>query len=193
MNRSFWAMVTGREPADMRIDNVRIVDVFSGEIREGSVSVGQGRILGFSRLEAREVVDGQGRWLLPGFIDGHVHVESSMLSPSRFAGMVLVSGTTTIVADPHEIANVAGVSGIRYMLEASRKLPLDMRIMLPSCVPAIPVEDAGAVLRAEDIAPLLSDKKVGGACGNDECSRGAWRRCRCSGKNGTNAGGGQVD
>lgn len=162
MNRSFWAMVTGREPADMRIDNVRIVDVFSGEIREGSVSVGQGRILGFSRLEAREVVDGQGRWLLPGFIDGHVHVESSMLSPSRFAGMVLVSGTTTIVADPHEIANVAGVSGIRYMLEASRKLPLDMRIMLPSCVPAIPVEDAGAVLRAEDIAPLLSDEKVGG-------------------------------
>ena len=75
MNRSFWAMVTGREPADMRIDNVRIVDVFSGEIREGSVSVGQGRILGFSRLEAREVVDGQGRWLLPGFIDGHVHVD----------------------------------------------------------------------------------------------------------------------
>lgn len=162
MNRDFWAMATGRAPADLRIDNVRIVDVFSGEIREGSVSIGQGRILGFSRHEAREVVDGEGRYLLPGLIDGHVHIESSMLCPSRFAELVLPFGTTTIVADPHEIANVKGLDGIRYMLEASRNLPLDVRIMLPSCVPALHLEDAGAVLGAEDILPLLSEKSVGG-------------------------------
>lgn len=162
MNKRFWAMVTGREPADVRIDNVRIVDVFSGEIREGSVSIGEGRILGFGPFEAGEVVDGEGRWLLPGLIDGHVHIESSMLCPARFAELVLPFGTTTVVADPHEIANVKGMEGIRYMLEASRDLPLDVRIMLPSCVPALPVEDAGAVLRAEDIAPLLSEARVGG-------------------------------
>ncbi len=162
MNKEFWSMATGRTPADFRIDNVRIVDVFSGEIREGSVSVGQGRILGFGALEAREVVDGRGAFLLPGFIDGHVHIESSMLCPARFAELVLPFGTTTVMADPHEIANVKGMEGIRYMLEASRELPLDVRIMLPSCVPALPVEDAGAVLRAGDIAPLLADDKVGG-------------------------------
>ena len=162
MNRDFWAAATGRMAADLRIDNVRIVDVFSGEIREGSVSVAQGRILGFSRFEAGEVVDGEGRFLLPGLIDGHVHIESSMLCPSRFAELVLPFGTTTIVADPHEIANVKGLEGIRYMLEASRNLPLDVRIMLPSCVPALPVEDAGAVLGAEEILPLLSEEGVGG-------------------------------
>lgn len=162
MNKQFWAMVTGREPADVRIDNVRIVDVFSGEIREGSVSMGMGRILGLGPFEARKVVDGKGRWLLPGLIDGHVHIESSMLCPARFAELVLPFGTTTVVADPHEIANVKGMEGIRYMLEASKDLPLDVRIMLPSCVPALPVEDAGAVLRAEDIAPLLSEERVGG-------------------------------
>ena len=162
MNKEFWSMATGRTPADFRIDNVRIVDVFSGEIREGSVSVGQGRILGFGALEAREVVDGRGAFLLPGFIDGHVHIESSMLCPARFAELVLPFGTTTVMADPHEIANVKGMDGIRYMLEASRDLPLDVRVMLPSCVPALPGEDAGAVLRAGDIAPLLADDKVGG-------------------------------
>ena len=162
MSKDFWAMATGRMPADVRIDNVRIVDVFSGEIRDGSVSVGQGRILGFEGFDAREVVDGGGRWLLPGLIDGHVHIESSMLCPARFAELVLPFGTTTVVADPHEIANVTGMDGIRYMLKASKDLPLDVRIMLPSCVPALPVEDAGAVLRAEDIAPMLSEEKVGG-------------------------------
>ena len=162
MNREFWAMAAGRMPADVRIDNVRVVDVFGGTVREGCVCFGQGRILGFSPLEAREVVDGGGHYLLPGFIDGHVHIESSMLCPARFAEMVLPFGTTTVMADPHEIANVKGMAGLRYMLEASRRLPLDVRIMLSSCVPALPVEDAGAVLHARDIAPLLADEKVGG-------------------------------
>lgn len=162
MNKDFWAMATGRMPADLRIDNVRIVDVFSGEVREGSVSVGQGKILGFGACEAREVVDGKGHFLLPGFIDGHVHIESSMLCPARFAELVLPFGTTTVMADPHEIANVKGMDGINYMLNASRDLPLDVHIMLPSCVPALPLEDAGAVLRADDIAPLLAEDKVNG-------------------------------
>lgn len=162
MNASFFDMVTGRAPADLRIDNVRIVNVFSGTVEEGCVCAGEGRILGFSRLEARDVVDGRGRYLLPGFIDGHVHIESSMLCPARFAELVLPFGTTTVMADPHEIANVKGIEGIRYMLEASRGLPLDVRIMLSSCVPALPVEDAGAVLSAADLSPLLSDPRVGG-------------------------------
>lgn len=113
-------------------------------------------------MPAREVTDAGGAYLLPGLIDGHVHIESSMLCPARFAELVLPRGTTTVIADPHEIANVRGVDGIRYMLEASRSLPLDVRIMLPSCVPALPFEDAGAVLRAADLAELLDDEKVAG-------------------------------
>ena len=162
MEASYFEMAVGRIPADLRIDNVHIVDVLSGEIRFGSVCVGGGRILGFSKLEAREVVDGEGAYLIPGLIDGHVHIESSMLCPARFAELVLPFGTTTIVADPHEIANVKGVAGLRYMLEASRELPLSVRLMLSSCVPALPVEDSGAVLEAADLEALIADPGVGG-------------------------------
>lgn len=158
----FLEQAAGRAEADLRIDNAMVADVFSGEFFPSSVCVGQGRILGFSRLPAREVTDAGGAYLLPGLIDGHVHIESSMLCPARFAELVLPRGTTTVIADPHEIANVRGVDGIRYMLEASRGLPLDVRIMLPSCVPALPIEDAGAVLRAADLAELLDDEKVAG-------------------------------
>ena len=162
MEASYVAMVTGRAPAELRIENVQIVDVLSGEIRKGTVCVGAGRILGFSEMEAREVVDGQGAYLIPGLIDGHVHIESSMLCPARFAELILPFGTTTVVADPHEIANVKGMDGLRYMLEASRELPLSVRVMLSSCVPALPVEDSGAVLEAADLALLLADPDVGG-------------------------------
>jgi len=162
MDASYFNMVTGRTPAELRIDNVHIVDVFSGEVRSGSVCIGKGRILGFSQLDALEVMDGQGAYLIPGLIDGHVHIESSMLCPARFAELILPFGTTTVVADPHEIANVKGMDGLRYMLEASRGLPLSVRIMLSSCVPALPVEDSGATLEAADLAPLLSDPDVGG-------------------------------
>lgn len=158
----FIEQAAGRAEADLRIDNAMVADVFSGEFFPSSVSVGQGRILGFSRLPAREVVDAGGAYLLPGLIDGHVHIESSMLCPARFAELVLPRGTTTVIADPHEIANVKGAEGVRYMLEASRGLPLDVRIMLPSCVPALPIEDAGAVLGAADLAALSGDEKVAG-------------------------------
>ncbi|MBQ8664825.1 MAG: adenine deaminase [Mailhella sp.] len=162
MAASYFDMVTGRAPAELRIDNARIVDVFSGEIRNGSVCIGAGRILGFSAREAEEVVDAQGGYLLPGLIDGHVHIESSMLCPARFAETILPFGTTTVMADPHEIANVKGMAGLRYMLEASRDLPLSVKVMLSSCVPALPVEDAGAVLTAGELAPLMADPGVGG-------------------------------
>ena len=162
MAASYFDMITGRAPAELRIDNARIVDVFSGEIRPGCVCVGAGRILGFSAREAKEVVDAQGGYLLPGLIDGHVHIESSMLCPARFAETILPFGTTTVMADPHEIANVKGMAGLRYMLEASRDLPLSVKVMLSSCVPALPVEDAGAVLSASELAPLMADPGVGG-------------------------------
>ena len=162
MSASYFEMATGRAPAELRIENVRIVDVLSDEVRLGCVCIGDGRILGFSPMEALEVLDGQGAYLIPGLIDGHVHIESSMLCPARFAELVLPFGTTTIVADPHEIANVKGMDGLRYMLEASRDLPLSVRIMLSSCVPALPIEDNGATLEAADLAPMLSDPDVGG-------------------------------
>ncbi|MBR4423590.1 MAG: adenine deaminase [Mailhella sp.] len=158
----FFAMASGRVPADLRIDNARVVDVFSGEVFEDSVRVGMGRILGFGMQDARRVVDARGHCLIPGLIDAHVHIESSMLSPRGFAELVLPSGTTTVIADPHEIANVRGTAGVRWMIDAARELPLDVRFMLPSCVPCLRSEDAGAVLEAQDLAPFADDPHVGG-------------------------------
>ena len=152
----------GRSPADLLITNAKLVDVLTGEIRETDVSVGGGKILGFSHTEAVKVVDARGAYLLPGLIDAHIHIESSMVSPARFAGLVLPHGTTSVVADPHEIANVHGLEGIRYMLENGRHLPLNIFIALPSCVPATPFEDSGAVLSAEELEELIDDPKVTG-------------------------------
>ena len=128
---SFFEQATGREPADLRIDNALVADVFSGEFFSSSVCVGKGRILGFSEMPAREVLDAEGRYLLPGLIDGHVHIESSMLCPARFAELVLPRGTTTIIADPHEIANVKGLEGIRYMLVSGDFLNFRPALILP--------------------------------------------------------------
>ena len=152
----------GRSPADLLILNAKLVDVLTGEIRETDVSVGGGKILGFARTEAVKTIDAQGAYLLPGLIDAHIHIESSMVSPARFAGLVLPRGTTSVVADPHEIANVHGLEGIRYMLEIGRHLPLNIFIALPSCVPATPFEDAGATLAAEELEELIDDPKVTG-------------------------------
>ena len=152
----------GRSPADLLILNAKLVDVLTGEIRETDVSVGGGKILGFARTEAVKTIDAQGAYLLPGLIDAHIHIESSMVSPARFAGLVLPRGTTSVVADPHEIANVHGLEGIRYMLENGRHLPLNIFIALPSCVPATPFEDAGATLAAEELEELIDDPKVTG-------------------------------
>lgn len=155
-------MASGRAPVDLVVRNARIVDVFSQRIVEAPLAIGGGRFLGFFETEARTTLDAEGRYLLPGLIDGHVHIESSLVSPAQFARLVLARGTTAVIADPHEIANVCGLAGLRYMLDATRDLPLDVRLALPSCVPATPFENAGAVLDAAALATLMDDPRVAG-------------------------------
>lgn len=153
-------MAAGRKPADLVLVNARIVDVFTRDIVQGNLAVGQGRILGIGDYDGNNIVDMQGRFILPGFIDAHVHIESSMLSPRRFAQCVLARGTTTVIADPHEIANVLGLDGLHYMLQATQDLPLNVLFMLPSCVPATPFENSGATLTAEDLAQVIDAQRV---------------------------------
>jgi adenine deaminase len=149
-------MAMGREPVDLVIENVRVVNVFSGSVMETCVAIGDGHIVALGDRRACQRINAQGRYMIPGLIDAHVHIESSMMTPQHFAATILPHGTTTIVADPHEIANVLGAGGIRYMLDATRDIPLDVRIMLPSCVPATPFEHSGAELTAKDLAPLMN-------------------------------------
>jgi adenine deaminase len=147
-------------PAELVIKNAKIIDVFNQEIMEADVAVECGVIVGIGEYEGKTVIDANGRYLAPGFIDGHVHIESAMVTPPEFAKVVLPHGVTTIIADPHEIANVSGLEGIQFMLDSSDGLPLHVYIMLPSCVPATPFENAGASLLAEDLAPLFSHARV---------------------------------
>lgn len=144
---------------DLCLRGGRVLDVFSGRFRAVDVLVGGGRVLGFGGA-ARRTVDVDGMVLVPGLIDTHVHIESSQLSPTSFARAVLAHGTTTVVADPHEIANVLGTDGIRYMLDATAGLPLRVLFMVPSCVPASPFDAAGATLDANEVARLLTWDRV---------------------------------
>ncbi len=150
----------GEAPADLLIKNARVVNVFTGEILETHVAIVGGRIAGLGDYEAKAVEDLQETYLCPGFIDAHVHIESSMVPPDEYARVVVPRGTTTVVCDPHEIANVLGLAGIRFMIDNARDLPLDVRVMAPSCVPATDMETSGARLLAKDLATLLSDPKV---------------------------------
>jgi len=136
------------------------VDVILGEIRQGDLAVAGGYIVGFGARKAEEIIDLKGKYLVPGLIDAHVHIESSQLSPAEFARAVLPHGTTCVIADPHEIANVLGLRGIRYMLRATESLPLRVFFMAPSCVPSSPLENAGATLSAEEIKEVLSWDRV---------------------------------
>ncbi len=155
-----FAVAKGEEPADLLFVNARLVDVLSGEIRRGELAVAGGYIVGFGAREARRVVDLKGKYIAPGLIDAHVHIESSQVSPAEFARAVLPHGTTCVVADPHEIANVLGLKGIEYMLRATEALPLRIFFMAPSCVPASPLENSGAVLSADDVREVLSWDRV---------------------------------
>jgi len=150
----------GEKPADMVLKNAQVVNVFSGDIHETDVAIFDGIIVGLGEYEAKTIIDLGGNYLCPGFIDGHVHIESSMVIPSEFAACVVPLGTTSVVADPHEIANVLGLDGIRFMMEASRNLPLSVYIMLPSCVPATDMETSGAKLYSPDLAMFLNQEEV---------------------------------
>jgi adenine deaminase len=150
-------IASGDGMADLLIKNGRVVDVFSGEIEKKDVAIYGGMIVGFGDYEARKIIDIKGDFLCPGLIDGHVHIESSMVTIPEFARAVLLHGTTSVVTDPHEIANVLGREGIRFMAESAKGVPLNVFIMVPSCVPATHMETSGATLKAADLKPLLKE------------------------------------
>lgn len=156
----FVRVARGLEKADLVIKNCNYVNVFTGKIDYGDIGICDGYIIGVGNYEGEEEIDLAGRYLCPGLIDGHVHIESSMLTPSGFACAVLPHGTTTVIADPHEIANVCGVAGIEYMLAASKASGIDVHLMLPSCVPSTDFENAGAILSVEDLVPLMNREGV---------------------------------
>jgi len=156
----FRKAARGVHPCDLLLTNTRIVDVFSGEIAAGSVAVAAGRIVGIGDYPARTTVDLGGRFVAPGFIDAHVHIESAMTCVAEFARAVAVRGTTAVVADPHEIANVLGADGIRYMLASAIDQPINVFYALPSCVPATDMETAGARLSAVDLEPFFQDPRI---------------------------------
>ena len=154
------AVANGEEPADLVLKNARLVNVFSGEIFPANVAIAGGRVLGWGDYEGKQIIDLEGKYVCPGFIDAHVHIESSMVTPAQFARAVVPHGTTSVVTDPHEIANVLGMEGIRFMLDASRDIPLNVFVMASSCVPATQMETAGASITADDISTLLEEDRV---------------------------------
>ncbi|QIZ06691.1 adenine deaminase [Priestia megaterium] len=154
------SVASKREPADTVIKNGKIIDVFNGEIIEGDIAIVDGYFAGIGDYEGNRVIDANGRFISPAFIDGHVHIESSMVTPNEFAKVLLPHGVTTIIADPHEIANVLGTDGIQYMLDSSENLPFDFFFMLPSCVPATEFENSGATLNAGDLKPFYQQPRV---------------------------------
>jgi adenine deaminase len=153
-------VANGKDKADLLLKNAEIVNVFTGEIIRDHVAVAKDKIVGFGNYSAHKKIDLEGKYLCPGLIDGHVHIESSLLSVPEYARAVVPHGTTTVIADPHEIANVLGLDGIRYMLESSRNLPLDIHITLPSCVPATHLETTGARLNASDLSLLIGEERI---------------------------------
>ncbi|PKM70448.1 MAG: adenine deaminase, partial [Firmicutes bacterium HGW-Firmicutes-18] len=150
----------GEELAEMVLKNCRVINVYSGEIEDADIAIEDGMILGVGKYSGKIEHDLKYAYVAPGFIDGHVHIESSMLTPPGFAKIILPKGTTTIIADPHEIANVSGKAGIQFMLDASEKIPLNVMMMIPSCVPATIDENSGAVITADDIKTFLGHPKV---------------------------------
>ncbi len=150
----------GDRPVDLLFRRGKVVNVFTGELDSTSVAVFDGVVVGFGERQANETVELDGGILAPGFIDGHFHLESSLLTPAEFARAVLPHGTTTVVADPHEIANVAGIAGVQFMLEASEDIGLEVFYMAPSCVPATHLETAGAELSGDDIEKLAQHRRV---------------------------------
>jgi len=152
----------GREPADLVLKNATYVNVFSNELCHADIAVAEGLIVGMGQYSGVVEEDMTGKIVLPGFLDAHIHLESSLVSPKEFVKAVLPHGTTTVITDPHEIANVMGTDGIEYMLQATEGLPVDVRFMLPSCVPATPLDESGAVLDYRAIDSFYAHPRVQG-------------------------------
>lgn len=156
-----WVEIArGLIKAEKVLKNCQIVNVFNGKIEEGDIAIQEGLIVGVGSYEGDIEIDCGGKYVCPGLIDGHVHIESSLLTPTGFAKAVIPNGTTTVIADPHEIANVCGLSGIDFMMESAKRSPLDVYIMLPSCVPSTEFENAGANLEAKDLESLMHEESV---------------------------------
>ena len=155
-------VAAGRAPADLVLKNATYVNVFSNELCRGDIAVAEGLIVGMGQYRGRVEADVSGKIVLPGFIDAHIHLESSLVSPKEFVKAVLPHGTTTVITDPHEIANVMGTDGIEYMLQATEGLPVDVRFMLPSCVPATPLDESGANLDYRAIDSFYDHPRVQG-------------------------------
>lgn len=154
------AVAAGREKADLVLKNAKYLNVFSNEFLCGDIAVANGLIAGVGKYDGKTEIDVSGKLVLPGFIDAHIHLESSMVTPAEFAKAVVAHGTTTVIIDPHEITNVMGIDGVEYMIQASQNLPIDVHFMMPSCVPATEIDESGAELDCKDIDLYLDNKKV---------------------------------
>lgn len=154
------AVAAGREKADLVLKNAKYLNVFSNEFLCGDIAVANGLIAGVGKYDGKTEIDVSGKLVLPGFIDAHIHLESSMVTPAEFAKAVVAHGTTTVITDPHEITNVMGIDGVEYMIQASQNLPIDVHFMMPSCVPATEIDESGAELDCNDIDLYLDNKKV---------------------------------
>lgn len=173
------AAASGRMPADLVLKNATFVNVFSNRLQKADIAVCDGIIAGFGDYEGVREVDMTGKIVCPGLLDGHIHLESSLVAPVEFVKAVIPHGTTTVITDPHEIANVMGTDGIDYMLQATKGLPVDVRFMLPSCVPSTPLDESGAVLSYQDITEYYENPRVLGLAemmdfygvihGDDQC------------------------
>jgi len=150
----------GRIPADTVIKNAKVVDVLGGGIVEGDVAISDGLIAGIGQYDGKTVYDAAGLYVAPGFIDSHIHIESSYVTPEEIGRLLVPCGTTTIVADPHEIANVKGLEAVNYMLDAAEETALDIKYVLPSCVPATPFEHAGGFIGVDEIKKALNDERI---------------------------------
>ena len=154
------AVAAGREKADLVLKNAKYLNVFSNEFLCGDIAVANGLIAGVGKYDGKTEIDVSGKLVLPGFIDAHIHLESSMVTPAEFAKAVVAHGTTTVITDPHEITNVMGIDGVEYMIQASQNLPIDVHFMMPSCVRATEIDESGAELDCKDIDLYLDNKKV---------------------------------
>ena len=158
--KHYWDVLQGKAPADLLIKNVKMVHPVGMVIREGSLAIADGRIVGWTEMPAHKVLDGKGAYLTPGLIDSHIHIESTMLAPTAFARAVIPHGTTAVVADPHEVGNVAGLEGLRWMMSQGAEAPFRFFWAAPSCVPASPLDTPGAILGISEIATLLEMEDV---------------------------------